>query len=158
MTNKDALTFINFWIRELLHAGHENADEKSKILKIIRKEITMGLDLGLITENESYVESGMAKLMGNRYPELKIRSIDGLTVPSNIEENGLKEIKEYIEQNPIKVSYADYVHCTKLVKYFATRRIALPIKTVENIINYKSNIIFENGKFLLKNMDAKDEK
>lgn len=150
MTNKQAIEFINFWLRELLHVGHTNVEEKTKVLKTIRREISMGLDMGYIQEDGEYVESGMAKLMGERYPELKIRDMKGLTVSSDINENGLKEIGDYIEKYPMKVTYGDYIHWSKLTKYFATRRIAIPIKTVEEVIDYKSNIAFKNGKFYLK--------
>ena len=150
MTNKEAINFINFWLRELLHVGHTNVEEKSKILKLVRREIVMGLDMGFIQEDGEYVESGMAKLMGERYPELKVRDMKGLTVSSDVKENGLEEIGAYIEKNPMKVTYGDYIHWSKLTKYFATRRISLPIKTVEEFIDYKSNIAFKNGKFVLK--------
>lgn len=150
MTNKDVLNFIDFWLYELLHVGHQNVEEKTKILKVIRREIMMGIDMAFVNESDEYVESGMAKLMAQRYPELKIRTMKGMTVSSDIKENGLEEIQNYIEKHPNKVTYADYLHCTKLIKYFAIRKKPMPIQIVQSQIDCKSNLFFEGEKFILK--------
>lgn len=150
ITNADALNFIKFWLREFLHIGHKDVKEKTKILKILKREIQMGISAGFIQENSKYVHSGMAKLMEERYPDLKIRMLESFIIPSDITKNGLKEIGEYIEKNPMNVAYGDYIHWSKLTKFFATRRVSIPLKTIERIINFKSNIIVEDGKFVLK--------
>lgn len=150
ITNADVLAFINFWLREFLHIGHKDVKEKTKILKLLRREIQMGITAGLIQEDSRYVYSAMAKLMEERYPELKIRMVESFIIPSDITKNGLKEIGEYIEKNPMDVAYGDYIHWSKLARFFATRRVSIPLKTIERIINFKSNIIVEDGKFVLK--------
>jgi len=150
MTNKEALDFVNFWLRELMHVGHKDVAEKTKILKIIKREISMGISAGYTTPNDKYIESGMAKLMGERYPQMKIKSIEDFTVPSDITKNGLQEIKEYIDKNPMVVAYADYLHCAALLRFFSTRRVNIPISTIQKYVKMKSHIEIEDRKFVLK--------
>lgn len=151
MTYKDALNFVEFWLRELCHKGHTNVEEKTKILKLIRKEINMGLNAGFVSEDEKYNESGMAKLMGQRYPEMKMKDTESFTISSNKDENGLNEIGEFIRKNPDKVLLSDYYQWEKLDKYFSIRRADIPTFKIKSItINFPNNIIIEGRKFKLK--------
>lgn len=155
MTYKDVLNFVEFWLKELLHAGHSNVEEKTKILKLVRKEIIMGLDAGFINEDSKYIESGMAKLMGQRYPEMKIKDTESFTISSDKDVNGLNAVGKFIEDNPMLVNYGDFIHWSKLDKYLSIRKNDIPVAKLKDIINFTSNIIIEERKFKLKQTTEK---
>lgn len=149
MTYSDALLSIEYWLRELNHVGHTDKEDKVRVLKMMRREITMGINSGLIRKRDEYIPSGMAKLVEQRYPEMKIGLVESFSISPLKSENGMAELGEFIEKHPESVSHLDYCVHEKLSKYFATRRHPCPVGTIKKLIPSKSRIKIKDNILVL---------
>ena len=153
MTYQDALSSIEYWLRELNHVGHKDREDKIRVLKMMRREITMGINSGLIRKRDQYIPSGMAKLVAQRYPEMKIDLVESFSISPLKSENGLIGIGEIVEKHPEKISYLDYCVYEKLTKYFSTRRHPCPVSKIEGLIPRNSKIRIKGNVLILGGRD-----
>lgn len=149
MTYSDALSSIEYWLRELNHVHYKDREDKIRVLKMMRREITMGINSGLIRKRDEYIPSGMAKLVAQRYPEMKIEIVESFAISPLKSENGIGDIEEVVKKTPHKISYLDYCTWEKLSKFFSTRRHPIPVNIIKGLIPKNSRIKIKNNILVL---------
>lgn len=149
MTYSEALNSIEYWLRELNHVHYKDREDKIRVLKMMRREISMGINSGLIRKRDEYIPSGMAKLVEQRYPEMKIDVVESFAISPLKSENGITAIEEVIKKTPHKISYLDFCTWEKISKFFSTRRHPIPADIVKRLIPKNSRIKIRNNMLVL---------